>query len=729
MPDINIRLKISDDGTMKVLDDAGGKLGELGKQAEQSKSGFNVMGLSLTDLKSGLDMLAGGLKMAGGVIAGLNELGTESYRAKAALDALSGGRADEYINAMSRATSGLVKNTELAADANKMLGLGLVQNAEQAATLARAGTILGQTFRGDAAQGVETLTVAMTRVGLTGLLDNIGISGEKVKNRFQELKETMGDEQAWHLAVLEQASAGADKLAGTLNSTGTAVDRLRAKWENLVASMGEKVAASVEITLNGGLPEAMGKGVQGYMEDLTPTTPYNSNFYDAYQMPYGGDLYDPRLANNVYGRQAGIWARTPYNPNYNDFNPGPVPANPNYSLQPGQAGGGGGSIRGMLANDQAAMAAQYFVTSGQGRDTAWSQMMESAQGKNQWYANYGFAYNNPQQYREAEQNMVWQQNQAYDKAAQEKAAADAAKQYNDLLRQGLDWLDKQAEALKRRNAIQSVAQAFNIQRDGLYAEVGGDMQDAYSAARQGYEQQERRKGVSGKRLDADMASFDDSARQAMEKYALATGQATRESLMFDDARRRLQQGVETGKISWNQYADGLLALANAAKNGQTSMSDLYQVMKNMAGTGGIDAWMRATREGTSTDTYLSRMAEGHAPAAGAGPTDKAAAASDPYAAVKKSADEAMTASQKLSAQAPLTGLALLAGGAVGANGMGQIANKAGDALRNVLAVASAIQGLNGISVSFNVSVSGGGSSGGGARPGSHGGYQNYSAGD
>lgn len=249
---IVLKITLDDAGVVTGLEQVGQKMEGLGRSGEKTKGGFDSFISGAVNLKSAIDVIGGALNEATGMVMGFYNAGQALTSAKTALDAFTGGHAEQYIGAMSKATHGLVDDFTLATNANKMLGLHLVQSAEQAAQLARAGQVLGQVFKGSAAEGVETLTVAMTRVGLVGLLDNIGISGERVKKTFEELKKVMPESDAWKAAVLQEASASVATLGGAADKAESGVARLNTALDNLKAKAGQNIKIGIDAIINAG---------------------------------------------------------------------------------------------------------------------------------------------------------------------------------------------------------------------------------------------------------------------------------------------------------------------------------------------------------------------------------------------------------------------------------------------------------------------------------------------
>jgi hypothetical protein len=227
----NIQIKILVDGQeINLLGDAAGKLNDLaaaGKQATTTQgdlgSATNKTGSDLkeflkgtTDLKSAFDIIN---NQALGMIDNVNEIGVASIRARAGLDAFTGGRAQEYLGGLDKATGGLIDRMTEATEASFLLSHGIASSEPEIENIAHLGAELGTGFMKDAAAGVDALDTALERVGNKRSLYSLNVDVQQVMARYKELQATLGDEQAWHMAVLEGVGATVDKLGDKLNST------------------------------------------------------------------------------------------------------------------------------------------------------------------------------------------------------------------------------------------------------------------------------------------------------------------------------------------------------------------------------------------------------------------------------------------------------------------------------------------------------------------------------
>jgi hypothetical protein len=128
------------------------------------------------------------------IIEQLYRTGVESLRAKQGFEAM-GGSADA-IAKMQAATHGLADDTDLMAAGTLALSAGVVKSTADLTELARIGATLGVTFKGSAKEGINAFTTALDSVGNVRALRTLGIDTLAVKDRFEELKKTMTDQEA-----------------------------------------------------------------------------------------------------------------------------------------------------------------------------------------------------------------------------------------------------------------------------------------------------------------------------------------------------------------------------------------------------------------------------------------------------------------------------------------------------------------------------------------------------
>jgi hypothetical protein len=225
---------------------------------------------------------------------------------------------------------------------------------------------------------------------------------------------------------------------------------------------------------------------------------------------------------------------------------------------------------------------------------------------------------------------------------------------------------EQVALMERRAKIQSVDQAFGIKRDGLYGEVGAGLSADAAAAREKFiaDQQKKvgqREGdgtrYTKKEFEGDVAQFDREAKGALDEYAIATGAATKESIMFADIQASLSKQAREGAISIREQTRATYDLANAMKDGKVSTEEAYD-LKYKYGTPDEKKQVGVYRKRMADEERLEGKAKGDE-------VDE----SRPYDTVAKSADNARKASIDLATQGTTTGQVLAGAGSTAAEGM------------------------------------------------------------
>lgn len=550
---VTIRLRVTNEG-VEVLDQAAGKLDKLGQAGQKAAGQQGLGGLFQTfkDVEAGLSVFTRATKGVINFAEGMNELGSKSISARYALDTLSGGKADEYLARASKSTRGLIDDMGLAQYASKALGLHIVSNSQQFADLARAGTVLGQTFRGSASEGFETLTVALTRVGLTGLLDNIGISGERVKNRFEALKTTLGESEGWKVAVLEEARGTVEKLGGSLDVTGTAVQKLGVKLENLKAGFGERLAFGIEGTLNGsealfnyffGSPESPGS--RAFLENRM--TPAQKEVAGAAGMGISSSDYAKIVAANqalsgasltgrgaIPGLTAGVGAP---GSSLTDFMQG-------FGAVSGVGGGamGGTAMNYMLGAPDAARARSAAAN----RMAVMQRLMMPE-----------FELPSAGTLRGADERAFMDLQGGWNAALRVTEQLTAGIRGN--MQAGLGTLKElteqereRASIERKRASIQSVSQAFGLTGDGLYGEIGGEIGGAIGTARSAFIEQQRKRIGGGGGPAAGTAKLRGDLEYEQARLARMQGDKSKDQLdLLNIARQQekvsgLQRQIQAG---------------------------------------------------------------------------------------------------------------------------------------------------------------------------------------
>lgn len=592
MSEVTIKFNFDTSG-VNTVDDMIGRLRELddlGKSSGGSSGGIGGLGAGIMSMASGVGAFANTAGKVIDVVSDLNKAGTEALRTQAAFEAFSNGKADEYLNRMIVSTRGLVDDTVLMSAATRALSTNAVKTGDDLQRLAADGATLGVTFAGSAEKGINKLESALEAVGNVRALRALGIDADEVRKKWGELQATMSKEDAWRLAVLEQADETARKLPNALEGAGTAVERFGVR-------LGE-------------FRDNVAKGVSTVLNDLLREFEELGEFMDNYGKKRGSGP-----GADGTGTNAAI--------------PGPL-MNANYIQEfarthPSQSGYGFASLGLTPGEYYRGLTGGAYGDNGQ---TGLSQlpripywMMSGTPGFDfSKYVTSGPSFSSQQQYgytpRTDEQDYLlrhpemrgmysngqfdplrdpglghagrWASGRVDDSVAMEALRNIVHKTHDTFLdveiaAKGIikpfqDASDAYAKDAERRRGIQSVSDAFGVQKDGFYNEMQGGMGDAFQARRDQVQADlERRYGRGSKKVQQGLDQYDQQAKIEMDKYGLATKQTTPELIYFRDAQAGLNERLRTGKISMSEYTAQILAMSAAAKDGKVDINSLIDL--------------------------------------------------------------------------------------------------------------------------------------------------------
>lgn len=189
----------------------------------------------------------------------LAELGAQSLRTKAAFVAISGGaeEAERRLDAMRVATRGALSEQQMMASANRLMQMGLANNAEELGNLTHMATRLGAAMGKEAGPAIEEFALMLANQSIPRL-DTFGISAGRTRTRILELmkaNEGMTRETAFMTAVMEEGELAMGRLGEETEDAALAFERAKAKSADLKAVLGERlapvVADLIELTLKG----------------------------------------------------------------------------------------------------------------------------------------------------------------------------------------------------------------------------------------------------------------------------------------------------------------------------------------------------------------------------------------------------------------------------------------------------------------------------------------------
>jgi len=230
------------------------KLAAVAEFVNKMGPGLKSAGKDLGSLGKTLDTVKKAIAGAAIVTAGkaayeLSVLGAQSLRTKHAFEMISGGAEDasENLDAMRRATRGAMSEQAMMASSNRLMQMGLANNASELENITTMATRLGAAMGKEAGPAVEEFALMLANQSIPRL-DTFGISAGKVRARMEELqKATPGltREMAFMTAVNEEGAISLDRLGESADDELLANERLEASMEDLKMIAAEALAPAM----------------------------------------------------------------------------------------------------------------------------------------------------------------------------------------------------------------------------------------------------------------------------------------------------------------------------------------------------------------------------------------------------------------------------------------------------------------------------------------------------
>lgn len=227
--------------------------------AALSKSGVKIDQLAGKTKKAGkeVDLFGTAWKKARTKLIGIGlaalvaDFGKEAFLANAEAKGLKNALeatldpATSYAEAIAFAkteTRGMVDEATLASSVTAQLAGGLAKNAEEAAKLTQAGSILSTVFKASGASmgGFNKLL----STGSAALIDNFNLTMAQVNARMELITASTGleDQEARLQAIKELLIESSEKYAGSISKEQEALAQSQAAWTDLKGALGEFIA-------------------------------------------------------------------------------------------------------------------------------------------------------------------------------------------------------------------------------------------------------------------------------------------------------------------------------------------------------------------------------------------------------------------------------------------------------------------------------------------------------
>jgi hypothetical protein len=229
-------------------------LNEMGDAAEDAGDSTGLLENAIEMAKTALIAFAGRELVR--TVAELGRLGAEAQRSETAFQNISGGAlaASDNLEAMRTATRGALSDIDAMSAANQLMQMGLVSNADELEEVTTAAVRLGTAMGRTANESISEFAALLANQSLPRL-DTFGISSGKVRSRILELQaatEGLSREQAFNIAVMEEAERAMGRLGDAQEDQLLVIERNQAAWKNLKVEVGQ--VYSEFIALGGFMP-------------------------------------------------------------------------------------------------------------------------------------------------------------------------------------------------------------------------------------------------------------------------------------------------------------------------------------------------------------------------------------------------------------------------------------------------------------------------------------------
>ena len=213
--------------------------------ANQQQTAFSQLGSALTGMIAAYAGMKG-LQLVADMVA----LGDQANRTEAVFRNLTTSMGD-YAGIMAglrEATGGIVSDMQLQEAASKMLQMGLADTSDSLDKLAGMAVKLGSAMGMDVNKAFSDFSLMLANQSIMRL-DQFGISGAAVRQRMNELKETMPElskEMRFMQAVMEEGQTALEKLGASADAASTPLARLQTTLQNFGQDFSQNVSAGVQ---------------------------------------------------------------------------------------------------------------------------------------------------------------------------------------------------------------------------------------------------------------------------------------------------------------------------------------------------------------------------------------------------------------------------------------------------------------------------------------------------
>lgn len=218
---------------VSAQDDASKKLKQISDSMKGAVDASEKFGATVA--VAGAAMVAAGAYMVNAAGAGM--------RAKDTFDKLAVSLQGTTMNMepLRRATLGLVSDTDIMQNSNKLMSMGLASNQQELEKMMNTAVRLGGAMGAGPQESMENFALMLANQSIPRL-DTFGISSGKVRTRIEELMKANKDmtrETAFMTATMEEAEKSLGKLGEYIPTPTERFQQLVTKAQNLAGTLGE----------------------------------------------------------------------------------------------------------------------------------------------------------------------------------------------------------------------------------------------------------------------------------------------------------------------------------------------------------------------------------------------------------------------------------------------------------------------------------------------------------
>jgi hypothetical protein len=236
---IDLILKATAQGTEKMRDE----IGRIGEETSEASRQAGIGNLRWTELNSAFSLVTGtlstlysGLQQAYGVIKETAALEQAEQQFNNLTESI-GSTSDSMMTSLRTATSGMVSDAELMANASQLISLGLADTEQGTAELANTISKLG----------LNMSEVILTFSNNSKMrLDALGLSVEDVDKRVEELNARGFDGDAFDQAVMDALAAKMELLGDASETTAGQLAQAEASFKNTTDALKEMMLATFQ---------------------------------------------------------------------------------------------------------------------------------------------------------------------------------------------------------------------------------------------------------------------------------------------------------------------------------------------------------------------------------------------------------------------------------------------------------------------------------------------------